>query len=224
MSEMVAPVHHEAAREARASFQVGDSPDILRMIARDEINLAVWSRAIEPRVAQALTAWTHACSPSFEALITEPRANFGRATAGLNPTARNCLEDDLERLLEYFWDLAECSSARITLGAVCNDRCRKFHVDCVTFRLVTTYVGPGIEWVPDHFVNRQWLSLPGDDPLQANLAIVAEPGAVRRARAGEVLVMKGALHPNRNGAVHRSPSLEHAHQARLLLTVSTTLD
>jgi len=38
---------------------------------------------------------------------------------------------------------------------------------------------------------------------------------------GEVIVMKGALHPNHRGAVHRSPPIEGTGRVRVVLIAST---
>ncbi len=116
--------------------------------------------------------------------------------------------------------VANARSLRVTFGAERSDQCRKFHVDYVSYRLVTTYVGPGTEWVPAAAVRREALNQGTDGPHEANKKIVRDPAAVRHAMPGEVVVMKGADHPSRNGAVHRSPPVEGTGRVRVVLTLT----
>jgi hypothetical protein len=94
-------------------------------------------------------------------------------------------------------------------------------MDYVRYRLITTYVGPGTEWVPEEAVRREALDHPTDCPCDANKEIVRDPSAIRHAVPGEVIVMKGALHPGRRGAIHRSPAIEGTGRVRVLLIAST---
>jgi len=105
---------------------------------------------------------------------------------------------------------------------VSDDQCRKFHVDAVRLRLVTTYVGPGTEWVPGEAVDREALARLIPCPAEANAAIVPVASAIHRAEAGHVLVLKGSRHENAagGGAVHRSPPIEHRGALRVALVVT----
>lgn len=61
-----------------------------------------------------------------------------------------------------------------------------------------------------------------DSPDEANRAIVRDMLGVRRARAGDVLLMKGWLLAGPSaGLVHRSPPIEGTGRARVVLAVST---
>ena len=128
---------------------------------------------------------------------------------------------DVAVLISRLAHLADARRLRVSLGAVRTDQCRKFHVDYVRYRLVTTYVGPGTEWVPDSAVRREALDHPPDCPCDANKEIVKDASAIRHAVPGEVVVMKGALHPNSLGAVHRSPPIEGTGRVRVVLIAST---
>ena len=85
--------------------------------------------------------------------------------------------------------------------------CPRFHVDNVPLRLLTTYAGPGSEWLrEDQSPRRELLtSLPPVDNIQ-HLSV------------GEVAVLKGEKWQGNEGAglVHRSPS---GQQGRLLLSL-----
>lgn len=142
-------------------------------------------------------------------------------TSGLEEPVRAWLERDLRRLLRRFTEHAGPGMVRAQLAAIRGDQCRKFHCDYVRYRLLSTYVGPGTEWLPEEAVRREALEHPAACPTQANARAVRDASGVRRAAAGDVLLMKGALHPDSRGAVHRSPPIENTGVVRLVWTLST---
>ncbi|MBE7220146.1 MAG: DUF1826 domain-containing protein, partial [Caulobacteraceae bacterium] len=88
-----------------------------------------------------------------------------------------------------------------------DDMCRAFHVDNVTFRLVTTYRGPGTQWLaPRHLHEAR-----DGEPLG--------PDAVREMPRGTVAILRGGrgATPERPGLLHRSPPI--AGTTRLFLAV-----
>jgi len=117
------------------------------------------------------------------------------------PPSEAFIVDDVARCVEIFRRLAQEDEPRA---------------------LLTTYVGPGTEWIPGHAVNRRVLDEPIECAHASNSAIVRDPSAVRRARAGDVMIMKGRRWPGEEGrgAVHRSPPIAGTGQRRILLMVT----
>jgi hypothetical protein len=165
--------------------------------------------------------WAKRFPAEFDESVSMPNYDLSAATRGLAEPARTWLTMDIAILLARLAHLADARRLRVSFGAVRTDQCRKFHVDYVRYRLVTTYVGPGTEWVPDEAVRREALDHPPDCPCDANKEIVREASAIRHAVPGEVIVMKGARHPNHRGAVHRSPPIEGTGRVRVVLIAST---
>lgn len=162
-------------------------------IFEDAVNLVVWSRAGTPL-------------PDVARLIDRPPRRLMRAirTQTISPDAVSHALDldicpsetgfatDLARLIELFATLTDAESVGIRLEATDRQTCPKWHTDSVGLRLMTTYAGPGTEWL--------------------------DGAATRRASTGDVLVAKGELWPSAPGAcVHRSPDPQGA--TRLLLTL-----
>lgn len=112
---------------------------------------------------------------------------------------------------------------RARLEVVRNDACRKFHHDYVAMRLLVTYLGPGTEWLPEDASDRRFLGRHDLDAEASNAGLVRDPSRVCRARAGDVVVLKGAAHPSTHGrgAIHRSPPIERdpATAGRLVLRI-----
>jgi hypothetical protein len=208
---------NEQARCLRTSRDGG----VLAHVHRDEINLVSWHRELPPGLDEQLVAWAERFPAEFDELVPIPRFDLSAATRGLAEPGRAWLTADIALLVARLADLAGARRLRVSFGAVRTDQCRKFHVDYLRYRLVTTYVGPGTEWVPDGAVRREALDHPPDCPCDANKEIVRDASAVRHAVPGEVIVMKGALLPNRAGAVHRSPPIEGTGRVRVVLIAST---
>jgi hypothetical protein len=190
-------------------------------LAQGEVNLVSWHRELPSDLPGQLVEWANRFPAQFDEIVCMPNYDLSAATHGLAEPVRAWLTMDIAVLLGRLAHIANASRLRVSFGAVRTDQCRKFHVDYVRYRLVTTYVGPGTEWVPDEAVRREALDHPPDCPCDANKEIVRDASAIRHAVPGEVLVMKGALHPSHRGAVHRSPPIEGTGRVRVVLIAST---
>ena len=207
--------------EARVPWRTSSDVGVLEQLRRDDVGLVSWRRELPSGLDAELTDWASRSSPEFDEVLSMPNYDLSAATRGLAEPARGWLIADIALLLARLAHFADARRLRVSLEAVRTNQCRKFHVDHVRYRLVTTYVGPGTEWVPDDAVRREALDHPLDCPCDANKEIVRDPSAVRHAVPGEVIVMKGARHPNHRGAVHRSPPIEGTGRTRVVLIAST---
>lgn len=187
-------------------------------------NLTSWYREIPVGLAAHLVPWAKCFPAEFSEVVSLQKYDLSAATRGLTEAEQRWLMEDFATLLSRFSEIADTDRIRVSFGAVRTDQCRKFHVDYVRYRLITTYVGPGTEWLPDEAVCREVLKAPPECPKDANQKIVRDAAAIRYAKSGEILVMKGALHLNSNGVVHRSPPIEGSGQIRIVLSMSTVND
>jgi len=204
------------------SYRLGPDASVLASVRASDVLLAGWERRIPAEIAALLDARRVGERDFFEghADAAHP-ALFDEVLAGLDPVARAWLAEDVVGLVTRFAAVARSASVRIGLGAVNGDQCRKFHADMHRYRLITTYVGPGTEWVPEEAVDRAAMEHPPECPCDANREIVRDAAAVRRAATGDVLVMRGSLALGGRGAVHRSPPVEAEGIARIVLVVTT---
>ncbi|MBX3494321.1 MAG: DUF1826 domain-containing protein [Parvibaculum sp.] len=123
----------------------------------------------------------------------------------------NGLRDDIAALAHGFAERAACREIEVRLEAVDNDACRLFHRDHVAIRLLTTYRGPGTEWiVPDEAERALGLQDKFD-------------GAIERLPRFAVGMFSGKEHP-RGGVVHRSPRVAGTGTVRLLLCLTPADD
>ena len=96
----------------------------------------------------------------------------------------------------------------VRLERVSHDSCWKFHRDFVEARLLTTYRGPGTEWV---------------QPIHAERALRAQKrfkGPLEHVRGNDVALFKGNCAGPGSGIVHRSPPIAGTGCTRLLLALN----
>jgi len=209
---------------AAESWRSSTARAVLREVTREDVNLVVWQRRGPSGVKRALAAWARACPPSFDGTIRLRDGDPGPLVATMPEPLRARMARDIATLLASFANVSEGTHVRLTFGVVRTDRCRKFHADFVRYRMITTYLGPGTEWLPETAVDRAAMARSIECPFEANRAILRPNAKVHHAVAGDVLLMKGAVHPSARGAVHRSPPLSAADPVRVLLTMSTVDD
>lgn len=206
--------HHVSAPPAPGALASLDA------ILSDEVNVVVVPRALPGEVARGLEQAALGDLTEIEQETADGQADLDGLLSGLPPgPARSWLRRDAEALLARFAALASRPRFLVSLGLILDDQCRKFHTDSVALRLLVTYAGPGTEWAPDGAVRRGALRAPAGCPDEANAAIVPDPSLVRRAGAGDVVLLKGDRWPGGEGrgAVHRSPPLGRSGARRLVL-------
>ena len=198
---------------SRESYLIAPNAEGFEAIREPHKNLVIWTRS--PDLGLCLWLESHLAGLSR----IETRVPLVDQRLELAPLVQDLPEHPFRaKLLADLEHLGRCfaaqlpSSSRIlaSLGPVVDDQCRKLHVDWVVLRLLSTYVGPGTEWLPDHAVAREHVGASSCCPADANRAIMRDSQALRRALAGEVLLMKGEAWPNNagRGVVHRSPPIE----------------
>ncbi|HEX5661354.1 MAG TPA: DUF1826 domain-containing protein [Polyangiales bacterium] len=205
----------------RNDFAIAPDPEVLDAIRQRGLHFAVWRRRLDATVTQALEPWTARASLEVDAIVRGDRSVDRVVSELATLPASAWMTADVARLLARFRAVSGASDVRLTLAVRRTDACRKFHADFVRLRLITTYVGPGTEWVPAHAIRREILAAPPECPREANRRIVRDRRAIRHARAGDVLLLKGEHYEGAPGAVHRSPPIVERGLARLVLTLST---
>lgn len=129
----------------------------------------------------------------------------GELTAQL-PELPDALIADIAALANRFAELTGNSSLRVRLEGVTTNACKKVHADYTDVRLITTYAGPGTDFVPhdaeDHGGNC----------------------CLERVPTGAVALFKGRLFGEGHApCLHRSPPIEGSGEARLVLVIDTPM-
>jgi hypothetical protein len=187
----------------------GDDPVCLAAIADPAINLAIWRRPMAPALAMD-TRRLLAEAAGDVRLTTAPAAladGLSGAVAAAGWPAAPALVADVAELARVAAPLMQTAALDVRLEIITGDACRKFHADYVPLRLITSYAGPG----------SQWLSNEDAAALADGTAI--DQLDVRQLLAGEVALFKGRLRTD-TPIIHRSPPIAGSGQKRLVLVIN----
>ncbi|WNL42730.1 DUF1826 domain-containing protein [Halomonas sp. PAMB 3264] len=191
---------------------------VLPRIFDEAINIAVFERALPADIAlsakaqcQTERAWQFGWLGEINEAFTEDLRRHLPA-----PEAGEALIEDIATVASAVAFLFETDTVGVRLRLLNSAMCPRFHCDNLAVRLVTTYVGPGSEWLPEHAVNRLGLGAPRADRPE----VAADPHAVQCLECGDIALIKGSgwIGCEERGLVHRSPALAGG-EKRLLLTI-----
>lgn len=190
---------------ARAAM-LGSDAAILEDIRREACNLAIWERKLTADFAPLVQGTPRdlrfdAGQEELPALLTAALGENAYAAPHLHAV----LADDVALLAQHYCKVLGLARLEVRLEVVTTDSCRKFHADYVSARLITTYVGPGTDWL--------------DPPEAEAVARGVQPRRINRMKTGDVGLFKGklaTLHP----AIHRSPPISQSGEKRLLLVLN----
>lgn len=195
-----------------------DDISVLPRIFEDAINIAIMQRHLPADIrssaaaqCQAQRPWQFSwLGPADDALADEL---YRRAP---QPKAAKALVDDVLSIAQAVAYLFDAESVGVRLRVLNKAMCPRFHCDNLAVRLVTTYVGPGSQWLPEEAINRQGLGAPNPDRPD----IVLDSTAIQTLQAGDIALIKGSgwEGSEHNALVHRSPTLLEG-DMRLLLTI-----
>jgi hypothetical protein len=207
-----------AAGAADAGIVRCDGAAGLVRIGDPSVRLVIWRRTPTPALAAALAAMEtealpEACLRVAPAAASATLRRLFAASAGRAPLQP--LADDVAELAAHFAAALGIARVQIRLERLANDACSLFHVDNVPARLITTYLGPTTEYLPEFATDRAGLGQGRND------FVCRDVRAVRRLPPGAVGLFKGSRNAAgpAGAAVHRSPPIEAAGVVRYLLVI-----
>lgn len=114
------------------------------------------------------------------------------------------LRRDIIMLAQRFAKLMACDRVRLRLEGIATDACRKIHADYTDVRLITTYAGPGTQYIP--------------------YGSAAEESELIGLPTGWIGLFKGHIfNADHVPCMHRSPPIIASGQQRLVLVIDTPL-
>ena len=194
-------------------IEMCDAEEGLAAINKPGMELVIWRRTLPLCLRTWLDRVDASCLPHLRVLVqpgdlrraVEPYLDeFGMPPGDM----RDLLVGDVDDLVSAFAGITRSDLVDVRLERVSHDACWKFHRDCVEARLLTTYRGPGTEWV---------------QPIHAEQALRAQKrfkGPVERLRSNDVALFKGSCAGPGSGIVHRSPPVAGTGRTRLLLCLN----
>ncbi|SDU04563.1 DUF1826 domain-containing protein [Geopseudomonas guangdongensis] len=196
----------------------GSDPAVLAEALHDGVNLAIWERELSPAVAGFVAALLAQGTPLAESLSVEIAADgsgcslptLAGGAAGLPGHA--AFVADVAWLLDAYACLLDARRVGLRLRLLDRAMCPRFHIDRVPLRLVSTYAGPGSEWLGEGSMPRQRIGQAAAEPQR--------PELIHKMAAGHVALLKGErwVGNEHTAIVHRSPPVADG-ERRLLLTL-----
>ena len=197
---------------------INNDISVLPRIFEDAINIAIFQRPLPADIAfsaqaqcQTDRAWQYSwLGHPDEMFIADLRRRLPA------PEAATPLIDDMATIAEAIAFLFDTQTVGIRVRLLNSAMCPRFHCDNLPARMVTTYFGPGSEWLPEHAINRDGLGAP--HPNRPDIA--TDASAIQRLSPGDIALLKGTGWKGceARGLVHRSPALEHGSK-RLLMSI-----
>jgi hypothetical protein len=159
------------------------------------VSAMVYGRAMSDELARcARSAPAQLAGPWKTIVAPGPHV---RATLGSRLVGCDALVEDIAFWTDLTAEIADVDHVGVRLAPIQHAMCPRFHVDHVALRVVITYVGPGTELVAESGLERRWLAPDLRDHVGAEANLVRDSRAIRRCRAGEVVLMKGERWPGR---------------------------
>lgn len=196
----------------------GEDVSVLPRIFDTDINMAILRRRLPQDVEAGAKAQCQAdralcvswLGPPGDGLRDELQQHLH------DPHTSAALIEDILTLADAMAFLFDTASVGLRLRCLEAAMCPRFHCDNLPVRLVTTYSGPGSEWLTERAVNRQGLGA----PKPGKPDIVTDPSAIQQVNTGDIALLKGSgwVGNEQYPLVHRSPDIA-AGQRRLLLTI-----
>ena len=176
----------------------GDQAGVLHRFADPGVDLVIWRRELPTGLSRWLSSMLAADLPSGRLLarrmdLFEAALELVGTKDSANRDMSRALAMDIAFLSGRFAEVLGAEAVDIRLDAVSTDSCWRFHTDFVAARLLTTYRGPGTQWVD-----------PSDAPRAMELQR-SFPGPVNEFGRHAVGLFKGSRASNSTGIVHRSP-------------------
>lgn len=191
----------------------------LKVINRKGINLAILDREIGCNIQRSLrnlkkrlqktNAGHLYCGCSFRAPVSEKIVHELLTRSGIGvfltrPVDGIVLTKDVTRWANIFYRISGKRDLHILLDYSLGNHYSFFHIDGISRRLLITYFGPGLDWIPNH-------GLDADDveKLKAGdfAATKRHKRMIQKVETGQVAILKGMTVncKNTQGLAHRRP-------------------
>ena len=202
-------------------YSISNDISKISNIFNREINISIWKRNLNSNILHASEILLLKNSDlQFSELVNK---NFSidflvdkiGADKKLIP-----FYEDIQYLTKLFCELFDIKDAWLRIDAIDKPMCPRFHADHLKCRLVTTYYGPGTQWLPNSLVNRNKLGH-GNNGLADDISgLFSKKSDIENLDVGDIGLLKGEAWVNNEGLglVHRSPHTDSIYK-RLYVTI-----
>ena len=202
------------------SFITNDSNQ-LSEIHKKNVNISIWERKLNTKIIEAGKSILDKNRKIQFSEVIKPKNVLDMLKRDFGSSKESIfLFNDISKLVKLFCELFDENRAWLRIDAITKPMCPRFHTDYVRCRLVTTYVGPGTQWLPHHLVNRSKLGHGNQGQPDDKSGLFQKNVKIEQLDIGHVALLKGESWDGNSGSglVHRSPHSENEYK-RLYLTI-----
>ena len=202
-------------------YSISNDISKISNIFNREINISIWKRNLNSNILHASEILLIKNSDlQFSELINKNFSiDFLIDKIGADEKLISFYED-IQYLTKLFCELFDIKDAWLRIDAIDKPMCPRFHADHLKCRLVTTYYGPGTQWLPNNLVNRNKLGH-GNNGLADDISgLFSKKSDIENLDVGDIGLLKGEAWVNNEGLglVHRSPHADSNYK-RLYVTI-----
>ena len=202
-------------------YSISNDVSKISHIFNREINISIWKRNLNSNILHASEILLIKNSDlQFSELVNKNFSiDFLVDKIGAFEKLKSFYED-IQYLTKLFCELFDIKDAWLRIDAIDKPMCPRFHADHLKCRLVTTYYGPGTQWLPNSLVNRNKLGH-GNNGLADDISgLFSKKSDIENLDVGDIGLLKGEAWDNNEGLglVHRSPHTDSNYK-RLYVTI-----
>ncbi len=193
----------------------------LSEIFKDDINISILKRTLDNDISNAANSLLKE-NPHLEfSNVVNKDNSYQVLTQELDSNKNHSiLLEDISNLVKMFCNQFGIDSVWLRIDSIDKPMCPRFHVDNVKCRLVTTYSGPGTQWLPNESVDRSKLGHGNQGLPDEKSGLILDKMDIEQLDVGHIALLKGEAWRNNDGfgLVHRSPHVERNYK-RLYVTI-----
>ena len=198
-----------------------DTKNDLSKIINKNINILVWQRKVSQTLIKESESIINQNPKLALSEIVSPEDTkyiLINQLDSLNELSN--IIDDISSIVEIFCNLFGIERAWLRLDAIDSPMCPRFHTDNVKCRLVTTYYGPGTQWLPNHLADTTKLGAGNEGLLDKDSGLYFDEESIKQLNVGDIALLKGeGWEGNKGkGLIHRSPHSNQIYR-RLYMTI-----
>lgn len=203
---------------ARSSARAASDVAGLVAVFGDDVNIVTFPRVLDADLVDEATRVL--AEPSFQLLTSVINPMRGPGALIGQMRAWPLLAQELHFWSEMLAELTGSEIVGVRLARLDAAMCPRFHVDRVMIRVVSTFIGHGTEYLAAEDVDSDRFGDTTQGASDENSGLLKPGAQVRRANAGDVILLKGEAWPNNagRGVVHRSPIASRT-SPRLVMTL-----
>ena len=203
------------------SYVSGLTPVVMTKIYSEEVNLVVLQRSLGTDVSDYCQQLLESKSSlNLRVVINPEKAPLSLKSLLPDLKGRSAFIDDLVLIMEMYACLFELDEVGVRLQVLDRAMCPRFHTDKLGCRLVSTYLGPGTEWLHNRDVDRSKLGAGNMGLSDEESGLFSRPESIQQVSSGDIVLLKGdGWYGNDGlGAVHRSPAISGG-EKRIIVTM-----